>query len=513
MSVELKPRILVFGVGGAGGNAVNNMIQAELPGVDFIVANTDAQALSRAKAETLIQLGMKTTKGLGAGSRPEIGAIAAEESIEEISRYLDGVNMVFIAAGMGGGTGTGAAPVIARIAREKEILTVGVVTKPFSFEGPKRMAAAEQGVADLRKHVDTLIVIPNQNMFRVANVDTSMAEAFAMADAVLDSGVRGIIDLMVKPGLVNLDFADVRTVMAEMGSAMMGTGEASGETRALDAARAAIDNPLLDDVCLRGAKGVLINITGGPDMRLFEVDEAANYIRDQVDDDANIVFGSAFSEELEGKIRVSVVATGIETASDQITAPARPTRAGPIWSRPAATTAAPARPATLTAAPEIEDHGPAEHVGDTLEDAGADITEEIDAAIEAETEDTRADVSVEVHFPFQEKRPNFRDVTVIDEESEEDDTPFVVNGNAPTTKNGIEYATTSIIDDTVPYQEPKGPQAQAPQNESSPFSIFKWRSKSSDQKSMASAPTARRSHDDLEDDELDIPTFLRQTNR
>ena len=318
---ELKPRITVIGVGGAGCNAVANMIAANLQGVDFIVANTDAQSLSNSKAETRIQLGMKITQGLGAGARPEIGRAAAEETLDQLETSLEGAHMCFIAAGMGGGTGTGAAPVVARAAREKGILTVGVVTKPFTFEGNKRMRAAEEGIAELQKHVDTLIIIPNQNLFLIANANTSFKEAFAMADQVLHQGVRGITDLMIMPGLINLDFADVRTVMSEMGKAMMGTGEATGERRAMEAAEKAIANPLLDEVSMRGAKGVIINITGGDDLRLMEVDEAATYIRDMVDPEANIIVGSAFDKNLDGIMRVSVVATGIDAAARN-TAPA-----------------------------------------------------------------------------------------------------------------------------------------------------------------------------------------------
>lgn len=309
---NLKPKIIVVGVGGAGGNAVNNMIQSNLEGVEFVAANTDAQALRESKAGTKIQLGYELTQGLGAGSKPDIGCASAEETLGEIEARIKGANMVFITAGMGGGTGTGAAPVIAKAARNAGILTVGVVTKPFVFEGGHRMRAAESGVKELQKHVDTLIIIPNQNLFRLADTKTTFAEAFNMADNVLYSGVRGVTDLMIMPGLVNLDFADVRTVMSEMGKAMMGTGEAEGENRAVAAAEAAVANPLLDEVSLKGANGVLINITGGMDMTLFEVDEAANYVREQVDKNANIIFGSTFDERLEGKIRVSVVATGIE---------------------------------------------------------------------------------------------------------------------------------------------------------------------------------------------------------
>jgi len=309
---DLKPRITVVGVGGAGGNAVNNMIQANLEGVDFVVANTDAQSLGQSTADRKIQLGSTITQGLGAGSRPEIGRAAAEETLDEILDHLAGSHMVFVTAGMGGGTGTGAAPVIARSVREHGILTVGVVTKPFHFEGSHRMKTAEEGIEELQQFVDTLIIIPNQNLFRIANEKTTFAEAFKMADNVLYSGVRGVTDLMVMPGLINLDFADVRTVMSEMGKAMMGTGEADGEGRAIAAAEAAISNPLLDDITMKGAQGVLINITGGLDMTLFEVDEAANRIREEVDNDANIVFGSTFDMEMEGLLRVSVVATGIE---------------------------------------------------------------------------------------------------------------------------------------------------------------------------------------------------------
>jgi cell division protein FtsZ len=320
---ELKPRISVIGVGGAGGNAIANMIASDVQGVDFIVANTDAQALNASPAESRIQLGLKITQGLGAGSRPEIGRAAAEETIDQVERALDGAHMCFIAAGMGGGTGTGAAPVIAKAARERGILTVGVVTKPFSFEGSRRMKSADAGISELQKHVDTLIVIPNQNLFLIANPNTTFKEAFQMADQVLQQGVRGITDLMVMPGLINLDFADVRSVMGEMGKAMMGTGEASGDNRAIEAAEKAIANPLLDGVSMKGAKGVIISITGGEDMRLMEVDEAANHIKELVDPDANIIWGSAFNNGLEGTIRVSVVATGIEAEASEKPEPAR----------------------------------------------------------------------------------------------------------------------------------------------------------------------------------------------
>ncbi len=319
---ELKPRITVFGVGGAGGNAVNNMIDKNLEGVEFVVANTDAQALMQSRANATIQIGVRVTEGLGAGARPTVGAAAAEESIEQIVDHLAGAHMCFITAGMGGGTGTGAAPIIAQAARELGVLTVGVVTKPFQFEGAKRMRQAEEGVEALQKVVDTLIIIPNQNLFRLANEKTTFTEAFAMADDVLYQGVKGVTDLMVRPGLINLDFADVRSVMDEMGKAMMGTGESTGEDRAVQAAEKAIANPLLDEISLNGAKGVLINITGGYDLTLFELDEAANIIREKVDPDANIIVGSTLDTSMEGAIRVSVVATGIDaTASNRAETP------------------------------------------------------------------------------------------------------------------------------------------------------------------------------------------------
>jgi cell division protein FtsZ len=358
---DLKPRITVVGVGGAGGNAVNNMIRSNLIGCEFVVCNTDAQAMKQGVAERRIQLGVSVTRGLGAGSRPDVGRIAAEETLEEIMASLEGSNMVFITAGMGGGTGTGAAPVIARAAREAGILTVGVVTKPFHFEGTHRMRLAEAGIIELQKFVDTLIIIPNQNLFRVANERTTFADAFKMADDVLHSGVRGVTDLMVMPGLINLDFADIRAVMSEMGKAMMGTGEAEGDRRAIDAAEAAISNPLLEDVSMKGARGVLINITGGPDMTLFEVDEAANRIREEVDPEANIIFGSTFDDKLAGRMRISVVATGID-AEALAQAQAKPViqlvsdrgrgnAAAPA--EPAAAAATPAAPAPATAAEPV----------------------------------------------------------------------------------------------------------------------------------------------------------------
>jgi cell division protein FtsZ len=362
---ELKPRITVFGVGGAGGNAVNNMIESRLDGVEFVVANTDAQALMQNAAQRRIQMGTALTQGLGAGSQPQIGAAAAEEALPEILDHLAGSHMAFITAGMGGGTGTGAAPVIARAAKEQGILTVGVVTKPFQFEGIRRQQTAERGIEQLAKHVDTLIVIPNQNLFRVANEKTTFAAAFAMADQVLYSGVASITELMTKEGLINLDFADVRAIMSEMGRAMMGTGEASGEKRAIEAAEAAISNPLLDDVSMRGARGLLISITGGPDLTLYEVDEAATRIREEVDPEANIILGATFDESLEGIMRVSVVATGLAAemlkgskpaelaeSADKLSvfgftgkqpvAPRMPVQTAPMATRPAPVAPAPA---------------------------------------------------------------------------------------------------------------------------------------------------------------------------
>ena len=356
----LHPRILVIGVGGAGGNAVNNMIEADLQGVDFVVANTDAQALAQSKAQRKIQLGGQITQGLGAGSKPDVGRAAAEESLEQLVEHLSGAHMVFVTAGMGGGTGTGAAPVIAQLARERDILTVGVVTKPFQFEGGRRMTIAEEGINELQQYVDTQIVIPNQNLFRIANEKTTFADAFSMADEVLHSGVRGVTDLMVMPGLINLDFADVRTVMAEMGKAVMGTGEAEGDARATEAAQAAISNPLLDDLSITGAQGVLINITGGMDMTLFEVDEAADHIRKEVDPEANIIVGSTFNDELTGRIRVSVVATGLDAETIGLRAPGprvttlhtpsrAPAAAAPDLSHTAIRTPNVAQPAPLAA--------------------------------------------------------------------------------------------------------------------------------------------------------------------
>ncbi|MCI5045548.1 MAG: cell division protein FtsZ [Aquisalinus sp.] len=408
---ELKPRISVIGVGGAGGNAVNNMIESQLEGVEFVVANTDAQAVGLALADHKIQLGTALTQGLGAGSQPEVGQAAAEESLAEVMDLISGSNMLFITAGMGGGTGTGAAPVIAKAARERNILTVGVVTKPFHFEGARRMRIAESGILELQKYVDTLLIIPNQNLFRIADDSTTFADAFAMADEVLHSGVRGITDLMIVPGLINLDFADVRSVMSEMGKAMMGTGEAEGDKRASEAAEAAISNPLLDEVSMKGARGVLINITGGMDMKLFEVDEAANRIRSEVDPDANIIVGSTFSSELDGKMRVSVVATGIDaeqktvtsnqTAQAQAVAPA--VQPAPQESRPWLGTIA---PTTTVEVPEL----PMADIS-VSEDTDVDIA----ASHELFTEDLPATTPMAAQASVTPKSDATKDVAAADE--------------------------------------------------------------------------------------------------
>jgi cell division protein FtsZ len=399
---ELRPRITVLGVGGAGGNAVNNMIESHLEGVDFVVANTDAQALAQSKAERRIQLGATTTEGQGAGAQPDVGRAGAEESLEEVMEQLAGSHMVFITAGMGGGTGTGAAPVIAKAVREAGILTVGVVTKPFAFEGDKRMKTAERGIAELQQHVHTLIVIPNQNLFRVANDRTTFAQAFAMADEVLHAGVRGITDLIVMPGLINLDFADIKSVITEMGKAMMGTGEAEGEERAQRAADMAVSNPLLDDVSMKGAKGVLINITGGPDLMLFEVEQAANRIRAEVDPDANIIFGNTILDEMEGRIRVSVVATGIDAEQMKANDKVRPLRPHMKTTFKAEPVRIPeTRPATATLSPVHAQHAAlAEEMGI----APAPIPEPLDLGGMDAPEIEDEDVPLSVKYPAVETK-------------------------------------------------------------------------------------------------------------
>ena len=409
---ELKPRITVFGVGGGGGNAVNNMIESGLDGVDFVVANTDAQALALSKAQRIIQLGVGVTEGLGAGSHPEVGRAAAEESWDEINDHLSGSHMVFITAGMGGGTGTGAAPVVARAAREQGILTVGVVTKPFNFEGNRRTRLADDGIDELHRHVDTLIVIPNQNLFRVANEKTTFADAFAMADQVLFSGVACITDLMVKEGLINLDFADVRAVMRGMGKAMMGTGEASGEDRARHAAEAAIANPLLDDVSMQGARGLLISITGGPDLTLYEVDEAASRIREEVDVDANIILGATYDPNLNGTIRVSVVATGTDATMVQAMEPAKPNAARTPLSVKRHV------PAERSVVPPAQDTEPvvaeAEEIGHQVEAAVAEAFAHQRPAQSVQQEDDG--VIVEPYLPAAESLHEPEDAPVMDEQ-------------------------------------------------------------------------------------------------
>ena len=385
---ELKPRITVFGVGGAGGNAVNNMIEKQLEGVEFVVANTDAQALQQSVASTKVQMGVRVTEGLGAGARPSVGAAAAEETIEEIVDHLAGAHMCFITAGMGGGTGTGAAPIIAQAARELGVLTVGVVTKPFQFEGAKRMRQAEEGVEALQKMVDTLIIIPNQNLFRLANEKTTFTEAFSMADDVLYQGVKGVTDLMVRPGLINLDFADVRAVMDEMGKAMMGTGQADGEDRAVQAAEKAIANPLLDEISLKGAKGVLINITGGQDLTLFELDEAANRIREEVDADANIIVGSTLDTGMDGVMRVSVVATGIDAQANIGETPVpRRTLAEPLAPQAAPTPAPEPTVEQPAVAEPVYRQPPAAAPVDTAPVEEPSLFEELDTAAEPQPSD------------------------------------------------------------------------------------------------------------------------------
>jgi cell division protein FtsZ len=467
---ELKPRIAVIGVGGAGGNAIANMIRAGVEGVDFIVANTDAQALNASSAECRIQLGPQITEGLGAGSRPEIGRAAAEETIHAVEEALHGAHMVFIAAGMGGGTGTGAAPVIAKAARDKGLLTVGVVTKPFMFEGSRRMRAADAGIAELQQHVDTLIVIPNQNLFLVANPNTTFKEAFEMADEVLQQGVRGITDLMVMPGLINLDFADVRSVMGEMGKAMMGTGEAEGDGRALEAAEKAIANPLLDGVSMKGAKGVIISITGGEDMRLLEVDEAANHIRELVDPDANIIWGSAFNDSLNGKIRVSVVATGID--SDASAQPSIPASQPFSFARPSSTSAqaySPSAPAAPVVEEPIADTPPPQD--NAIEEAGDDAPF---AAPVAETSDDDEDDGDELLL------------SAVEDEEEPDDL-------APKPSFGTKGAKAEEPEPKAPAPRPAG------------GTLF-------ERMSNLSRGAPKAADEDEEGASLDIPRFLNRQN-
>lgn len=519
---ELTPRIAVVGVGGAGCNAVNNMIEARLQGVDFVVANTDAQSLAASAADNRIQLGVEITQGLGAGAQPKIGEAAAEEAVDAIDEMLDGCHMAFVTSGMGGGTGTGAAPVIARRARERGILTVGVVTKPFQFEGGRRMKIADAGINELSQHVDTLIIIPNQNLFRVADERTTFADAFNMADEVLHSGVRGITDLMVMPGLINLDFADVRTVMSEMGKAMMGTGEAEGEARAQDAAAAAISNPLLEEASLKGAKGVIINVTGGMDMTLYEVDEAVNMVREQVDPDALIVFGSAFSQELEGKLRVSVVATGIEGGAPSIEIP-QPSRSQP---KPAVPAEEPVIETVEDPVPETLDEPAPEVVANDVEEA--DVVEPVEAVEEL------AEAVTEVE---EEQEPAEEDLESIAVAAQGEDAfvaeaPMMPSSSAqpilgqPTEPAAEEYVAE---EPSEPVQEAAPKPAAAPQkrslfqvmtaglrgdNESSDTQQARNMETSSEEKaetpSLGGLSAEDRPAPKAKDDQLEIPSFLKR---
>jgi len=516
-NLELKPRITVIGVGGAGGNAVCNMIRAKLEGVEFIVANTDAQALSGSLVEPShkIQLGLHVTQGLGAGSKPDVGRASAEESHEEILQHLRGSNMVFITAGMGGGTGTGAAPVIARAAREEGILTVGVVTKPFHFEGTHRSRTAERGIEELQQYVDTLIIIPNQNLFRIANERTTFADAFKMADDVLYSGVRGVTDLMMMPGLINLDFADIRAVMAEMGKAMMGTGEAEGDRRALDAAEAAISNPLLDDVSMKGAKGVLINITGGYDMTLYEVDEAANRIRDEVDPEANIIFGSTFDEKLNGTIRVSVVATGIGGLQPQTQAASSTGTAPSVMVRPInlAAAAASREPASTNSVY----FGPGDQ---KAPDSGAfaAIADAIRSEKLAETE-TSENIASKAEEPSS-KEGNPQEKSPQDDKRNDQGDLFVFEPKSPEPFYESETLATRPVESAVSDSPTVKPMEQAPRSEPTeteerrrPTSLFERFTGVSRAKTLQPQPELTKiveKEDQEELDMLEIPAFLRR---
>ena len=495
---ELKPRIAVIGVGGAGGNAIANMIAAKVEGVDFIVSNTDAQSLNISPAEQRIQLGPEITQGLGAGSRPEVGRAAAEETLELVEKALDGAHMCFIAAGMGGGTGTGAAPVIAKAARDRGILTVGVVTKPFTFEGTRRMKSANAGIEELQKNVDTLIIIPNQNLFLVANPNTTFKEAFLLADEVLQQGVRGITDLRVMPGLINLDFADVRSVMHEMGKAMMGTGEAEGDGRALEAAEKAIANPLLDGVSMQGAKGVIVSITGGEDMRLMEVDEAANHIRELVDPDANIIWGSAFNENLDGRIRVSVVATGIDS-DGSVAAPA----ASSSFAMSNPTPAAPSFASSIPAEPEPEE--PAEEpvldMAESLETSEAEMVVEPEPEPEPAPEPEAAPTPTATYSDDDDLEeevaaaPSFASLTpgmVTDDEPEEDE--LVLGGDT----------MQPVAEDAPASAEP------APRVASGGGTLFERMSNLT--RGGNKADEEGEKDDDESSDPLDIPRFLNRQN-
>ncbi|AOZ69795.1 cell division protein FtsZ [Rhodobacter xanthinilyticus] len=530
---DLKPRITVFGVGGAGGNAVNNMIEKELDGVEFVVANTDAQALQQSRSQARIQMGVKVTEGLGAGAKPTIGAAAAEESIESIVDHLAGAHMCFITAGMGGGTGTGAAPIIAQAARELGVLTVGVVTKPFQFEGPKRMRQAEAGIEALQKVVDTLIIIPNQNLFRLASERTTFTEAFAMADDVLYQGVKGVTDLMVRPGLINLDFADVRSVMDEMGKAMMGTGEATGDDRALQAAEKAIANPLLDEISLKGAKGVLINITGGYDLTLFELDEAANRIREEVDPDANIIVGSTLDPNMEGVMRVSVVATGIDAVVSHVETPvarrpmAEPLKAPEAPRQPALTVTA-AQPVAAAPQPAPQQPAPQPMAERNLFEAAAPAPQ---APVRAEAEDLPPPA-----YQPRAAAPAPRDLHV-----EDDAGAFVApRPRAPGTPSPEALARLQAAVNKVPAQQaapqphqaaPRAamaasrPAAPQPAPEKPRFGINSLINRMTGHAAEAPAPAPRATHaaaqqapqhqaydeeQDGDQDRIEIPAFLRR---
>ncbi|MFQ5563140.1 MAG: cell division protein FtsZ [Parvularculaceae bacterium] len=499
---ELKPRITVIGVGGAGGNAVNNMIESALEGVEFVVANTDAQVVSLSKAQKRIQLGVKTTQGLGAGSVPEIGRAAAEESLDEILEHVGNAHMLFITAGMGGGTGTGAAPIIAKAAKDRGVLTVGVITKPFHFEGAKRMRIAVGGIEELQKHVDTCLIIPNQNLFSIANERTTFHEAFAMADQVLHSGVRGITDLMVMPGLINLDFADVRTVMSEMGKAMMGTGEAEGEKRAVEAAEAAISNPLLDEVSMKGAKGVLINITGSMDMTLFEVDEAANRIRAEVDPDANIIVGSTFNQDLEGRVRVSVVATGIDTEAKQAMKPearpqpavvSKPWREPIVTEKPAAAASVATGPASPVRQPApsspLPPAGPANPVGDVHERIRRMLTEGSPDGLRPMQKEAR--MSVPETAPAAPKRNQSKSKLKSDENAGSQRNPF--REAQEFGRNSLDIALDVFKNlGGGSYKREGAPKPRAPETPN------------------PETPARSDLFDDQADAELEIPSFLRK---
>lgn len=498
---ELKPRIAVIGVGGAGGNAIANMIAAKVEGVDFVVSNTDAQSLNSSPAERRIQLGPDITQGLGAGSRPEVGRAAAEETIDLVEQALEGTHMCFIAAGMGGGTGTGAAPVIAKAARDRGILTVGVVTKPFTFEGTRRMKSAEAGIEELQKNVDTLIVIPNQNLFLVANPNTTFKEAFLLADEVLQQGVRGITDLMVMPGLINLDFADVRSVMHEMGKAMMGTGEAEGDGRALEAAEKAIANPLLDGVSMQGAKGVIVSITGGEDMRLMEVDEAANHIRELVDPDANIIWGSAFNENLDGRIRVSVVATGIDHDAS-LAAPAPSSSFAMSAPAPAAEPVVPSFASEDEDEPVVEtdEEEPLELAEAVSDEVAEEIVEEVAAAEEVEEAADVAPTPTATYDDAGEQHdsaaPSFASLTPGSAEEEAPEDELVLGGDSA---------------QAVEAGDAAAPDAPAPRVASGGGTLFERMSNLTRGGSKADDEDDGEG-DDEPRDPLDIPRFLNRQN-